>query len=294
MSNPELILENSRIRAKLLPGDGGRLVSLVDKRTGRDYVWINKRTADLPRYYGADYDSLGAGGVEEAFPCVLPENRSGDSYPFFGEVWSVPWQVETASAMEVTLSRYSSLLPARIRKTWRLSEDSLTCAYVVENEDARPIRCLFGVHPSFAVRGGDRLALPEGRYSRGVFIPPETACPPEFDWPLAGAIDLTLVPPDGKSGTCYQFHSPAMPAGFLRITGNDGGGIEMSYDHRFFTSLCVWPIYGGWRGHYVLMAEFFTGWPLKLSEAEEQGNCLAIEPGSNVKTNVVFSFTQHA
>lgn len=288
MSTSELILENPRIRAKILPGDGGRLVSLVDKRSGRDYVWVNKRTADLPRHYGADYDSLGAGGVEEAFPCVLPESRNGDNYPFFGEVWSVPWRMEAASDQEATLSRYSSLLPVRIKKTWRLADASIACDYGIENEDARPVRCLFGVHPSFAVRGGDRLALPEGRYSRGVFIPPETACPAEFDWPQAGSVDLANVPPDGRSGTCHQFHSSAMPDGFLRILGSDGAGIGMYYDHRFFTSLCVWPIYGGWRGHYVLMAEYFTGWPLKLSEAEEKGNCLVVGPESSVETTVRF------
>lgn len=286
-----IALENAAFRAEVAPADGGRLVSLIDKRTGRDYIWINKRTTDIPRYYGADYDSLSAGGVEEAFPCVLPESRNGDNYPFFGEVWSTPWQLETAAADEITQSRYSSLLPARLRKTWRLEEQALICRYEVENEDVRPVRCLFGVHPSFAIREGDRFSLPDGTYSRGVFLPPETSCPAEFDWPMAGSIDLSLVLPDLRTSACYQFQKDKMTAGFFRLSGRDGSGLELSYDHDFFTSLCVWPIYGGWRGHYVLMLEFFTGWPLKLSEAEEQRNCLVVEPESKASTQVEYTLT---
>ena len=91
-NNTVLYLENDIIKAEILPDDGGRLVSLVDKSSGREYIWTNPRTKNLLRTYGANYDNLSAGGIEEAFPTGYPDNHNGDELPFFGEIWSVGWE----------------------------------------------------------------------------------------------------------------------------------------------------------------------------------------------------------
>ena len=86
-----LLLENDLLKAEIFPHDGGRIVSLIDKSSGREFIWTNPRTNNLTRTYGANYDNLSAGGIEEAFPTGYPDNYNGDELPFFGEIWTVGW-----------------------------------------------------------------------------------------------------------------------------------------------------------------------------------------------------------
>ena len=103
-SNGLITLENERMLAQFNPQDGARLVSLVEKGTGTALIWTNKRTRHVTRYYGYNYDGLSNGGVEEAFPTVQPcAFADAEKLPFFGEIWTIPWEVQMRSNM-LTLS----------------------------------------------------------------------------------------------------------------------------------------------------------------------------------------------
>ena len=122
-SNGLITLENERMLAQFNPQDGARLVSLVEKGTGTALIWTNKRTRHVTRYYGYNYDDLSNGGVEEAFPTVQPcAFADAEKLPFFGEIWTIPWEVQMRSNM-LTLSCQCPIFPAEVKKIFSFSQD---------------------------------------------------------------------------------------------------------------------------------------------------------------------------
>jgi len=287
-----LILDNDALKAEILPLDGGRLISLTHKLSGREYIWTNPRTRGILRYHGANYDNLSAGGVEEAFPTGYQDCFNGDDLPFFGEIWPLIWQYSENSMQNGwVLDTYCSVYPVKVTKEWTLNESGLCCRYELENLSDRPLPYLFGVHPCLNINPGDRLELPSGTWAIGSTFP-DGLLSGEFEWPVSGMRDLSVLPDDnegtdvsvGKAEYIHIYKSKADTGEFAIHTANKS--LRVLYDSSYFTSLSIWMIYGGWRGHRCVMAEFFSGWPLKLSEAANQGNCACLSPFGRVVTTV--------
>ena len=260
------IIESEALQCTFLPSDGGRLVSLIDKLSGRDYIWTNKRTENTLRYYGANYDDLGAGGVEEAFPTGLEDEAHCDKLPFFGELWSVPWRICKQTVDMLEMECYSSIYPMKLTKTYRLEVNTLSCSYTLANEGPVEIPYLLGIHPSIRVRGNDPLRLPTGKYHVGTAVNVPHVLNSTFSWPFLNGRDLSKICEGNSSGECLEFRSNSVSEGCIELI-NGSKAFFVEFDPAFFPALSCWLIYGGWRGHYCVMVEFFSGWPFKLSEA---------------------------
>ena len=284
------VLENSRLRCEFLPSDGGRLVSLLDKLHGDELIWNNPRTCDLPRYYGANYDNMSAGGVEEAFPTGLADVFQGDDIPFFGEVWSIPWKAQH-DAMQLQMECYSAIYPVRITKCYTLEENRLICSYILSNLADRDLPFLFGVHPSLSVKPGDTVLLDRTSFHVGVAdnMGAEITMGQHFTWPMAGSQDLSDFFKKHEKNACMEFRTYELQTGFLGVKKKSGIELHIAFDQRIFPALSVWLIGGGWRGHECLMAEFFTGYPFVLSQAHESGFCPTLSAGSQLKTTVTYT-----
>src|SRR5688500_19902664 len=67
-----LVLENSRIRASVIPSLGGRVWELLDRARGRQWIWHREDVPLAASAAGASYDDVWAGGWEELFPNDAP------------------------------------------------------------------------------------------------------------------------------------------------------------------------------------------------------------------------------
>ena len=287
----ELFLENDALKASFFPHDGGRLTSLIAKSSGREFIWTNRRTTSLSRFHGADYDNLSAGGVEEAFPNVYKDTIDGIELPFFGEVWPVCWSFQEPVTgdgwlMEVDCGAY----PVRVSKEWTLHPDGLSCAYTLTNLSGLTLPYLFGVHPSLRIEPGDELCLPDDEYKTGEFFPDSLPYQELFKWPLHGRRDLRY-PPLQTACEFLQIFTEEAGGKIAVLSKRDSVRLEILWDKTYFSALSVWMLYGGWRGHYCVMAEFFTGWPLVLSQALAEGKCTYLNPGEKAHTSVHYKFS---
>ena len=64
-------------------------------------------------------------------------------------------------------------------------------------------------------------------------------------------------------------------------------GPRLSFDPSVFRTVWTWGVYGGWRGHYVLLTEPSTGPPGGLAASVAAGTAALIAPGSVLETEVV-------
>ena len=104
MSYSIKVLENDKLKIEVLPELGGRINSIIYKKSKKDWVWNNPNLnkARVSKY--SEYDSHWQGGWEELFPNDAIENFSWGKGLDHGELWSAEWTIKKMSANSLTLS----------------------------------------------------------------------------------------------------------------------------------------------------------------------------------------------
>jgi hypothetical protein len=107
-------LENEHLSLEILPDCGGKIRSIVNRRTGRDWLWHNPHIAQVVPEYGQPYVmDLDTGGWDELFPSVLPGAfADGTSVPDHGDLVGLPWRVLARTESEVTMEARARSVPA--------------------------------------------------------------------------------------------------------------------------------------------------------------------------------------
>ena len=291
-----ILLENSRLRAVVLPELGAKLWSLVDKAADREALWHSPRLPPRPAHFGAAYDDWFCGGWDELFPNDAPATVGGDSYPDHGELWSMPFEWDVAaSGSEVTLRmRRAGVVSATLvekRITLRAGEPLLRFGHRIRNDGPQALDFLWKLHPALRITPASRIDLPartvlvdEGFRDR---LGAETA---RFTWPHApaggGAVDMRRVPPP-DAATCDFYYAVELDAGWCALTDTAArAGFGLAFDPAVFRSVWVFGAYGGWRGLYTTILEPCTDYPYRLEEAVARGTASRLAPGAALETEV--------
>ena len=66
-----------------------------------------------------------------------------------------------------------------------------------------------------------------------------------------------------------------------------GSGLELTFDREVFSTVWLFGVYGGWRGHYFLLTEPCTSPPGSLADAVASGHAVILEAGEELETEVV-------
>lgn len=288
-------MESEKLLVEIVPDDGGRLSRLYDKSHDCELIWSNPRTADTRRYYNCNYDDLSASGIEEAFPTVQPCTVGDANLPFFGEIWTLPWQskmIEDDAGAGILLSCMSPVYPAKISKAYRIDDEyTLTADYCIENIGTLPFKYIFGVHPSLHIYPGSCLYCPEGEYEIYTAFPQQEMVGRRFSWPVCKEIDFSkALSKDSKSYFSFV-GMPAAGAVYGVTHPKKGTGLQISFDHKYFRCISLWPLYGMPRGLHCIMTEVFTAWPAALHEAIKNGGAYTLNAGESVSTRVTYTVT---
>lgn len=202
-----MILENDILRAELHPDQGARVSSLIDKRTGRDWL-----VPGVPPTGGTDYTPHAA-GWDECWPTVAP-----CSHPFWGamrdhgDLWGRPWRAE---------GRAMVYQKAAVRFERCLTLDGAT------------------LHADYAITASDKAPW---MWSQHVLL----ALRPAETFSFSG-IDHSPVPPVAGIGTGTAAKTYARVHGPARaVIGGPDGGIAFDWDGEEMPAFGLWRCYGGW------------------------------------------------
>ncbi len=283
----KILLENEWILAEILPGDGGRISRIFDKKHSCELIWSNPRTEDVPRYYGCNYDDLSASGIEEAFPTVQPCKIGDADLPFFGEIWTIPWRY-TQHDREIILTCESPVWTARMEKRISLCENCLNITYKIVNTGTKEFGFLFGFHPSLCIYESSRLYVPEGSYDMYMAEELEKGKTERFRWPFYHGRDLSDAGRYNTGFFNFLMH-PVREGCYGIVHEQEKTGLKIEFDKGLFRCLSLWPIYGGWRGHACIMTEAFTTWPVNLEEAIRKGRANILTPSEHMETTVKYT-----
>jgi hypothetical protein len=270
-----LILENEFLRTVIVPALGGKIASLLDKRSRLDWLVGPGNRRVQPIEYGSLWHEQDMSGWDEMFPTIIacnypgPGALNGRPLPDHGEVWTLPWHVEKANGGTLTLSVEGQALPYNLTRTADYVEPStLWLHYQVVNESAEPLVYLWAAHPQFTCGSDGRIVLPSNVTEVINTIPaswgwgePETT----FSWPEAASLDGTRVhldkvgPPSLRRGRKFFALPDVHPgwAGVLRTSS--GSWLRLDWDPARLPYFGLWVDEGALNHESVAAPEPTTG-----------------------------------
>jgi len=281
----------------LIPELGGKISSLRDARTGREWLWRHPRYPYKKVPHGSSYVAeADTGGWDECFPsvaqCEYPsEPWQGAAIQDHGELWSQTAEVEIAEELNKLklLTRWQGVaLPCIFTRIISLSSDSasLHVDYEVTSRSDQPVHYVWCIHPLLAIEPGMELRLPpSARFNVAGSIPPGLA-PTQTGliYPFA-ASGLTLPTlPDPSAARAIKLWSDPLPAdsGWASLMANNGQ-LQMRWDASLLTQVAVWMNFGAWSAdggspYFNLGLEPCIGAQDSLNDAVNLYNLFAVLP----------------
>jgi hypothetical protein len=289
---PGIALEGDRLRLTLFPDAGAKILDLVHTVSGFDLLWKNPRVPLGATYPGPFFDDVWSGGWDELFPTDPPCELGGNHYHDHGDLWHGrwEWEVERDDGHEATvyLRRFAVALPCLMEKWITVRRDSLEIAFRhrLTNLGTRPEPYTWSLHVAHPIAPASRVLLPATRL--GVADPEHSrfgAGCDEVSWPMHAGEDLQRVL-GPERGLTEWLYARDLEEGSCAVVHGNGVGLRLAFDPSVFRTVWTWGVYGGWRGHYVLLTEPSTSPPGGLAASVAAGTAALIEPGEVLETAV--------
>lgn len=267
------VLSNDHVEVAVVPELGARILSLVDRSTGRDWMWFPNEHLKLFRNeHGADFSLGPMAGADECLPTIAPCPWEGRQLPDHGEVWGHEWTLNHAHWEEclLTTSIPLSVSPFKFTRSIELRGSELHLRYQLTNLSHLEERFIWAMHPLLRLRPGDRLRLPASTRS----LIKDRAWLQALDEavPEGGAAKLFLGP---LSEGCAGILNP-----------KTGEQIDFEWNPSENPMLGLWLTRGGWKGYHHFALEPTNCCHDALSESARRGRCGTLPGSATVSWNI--------
>jgi hypothetical protein len=283
---PLVRLESDYLRTEVAPSIGGRIISLVEKHSGHEFLWRNAKLKLERLPSGSEYDPNFYGGIDELLPNDIPEVIDGVNCPDHGELWTTALQWQTESG-KLILTGVLPKFGLSYQREMFLDPKAprLMLTYRISNPTNQPRRFLWKLHAAVAVEAGDVIECPAQHaqvvdlaWSRFKTLAP-------FSWPSIEGHAANVIP--SRNGTVDFFYLFDLVKGAIAWRSRSRN-LEFRYefDTKVFPYAWLFASYGGFNGHYTVILEPCTAMPLSVNEAASRQQCSRLEPGQALETRV--------
>jgi hypothetical protein len=187
------------------------------------------------------------------------------------------------------MRRFAVALPCLMEKWVTLDRDGLEVRFRhrLTNLGSQPVPFAWSLHVAHAIGPDSQIHLPAetlaavpsqaGRFAGSVR---------QVQWPLHDGLDLREVLP-ASSGVTEWLYTTGQPEGWCAVTHPSRKvGLRLDFDPNLFRTTWLWGVYGGWRGHYVLLTEPSTSPPGGLAQNVADGTAAWLQAGAVIETVV--------
>jgi hypothetical protein len=279
-------LESVELQVDVAPTIGGRIVGVLNKPAGYEFLWRNRGLRLESKPSGTEYDPNFYGGIDELLPNDLAEPINGIDCPDHGELWTTALEHRVSENRLVTqghLPRFG----LHYERTMKLRDDSpwVDFEYQLTNRTRQPREFLWKLHAALAVREGDVIECPA---RQATIVDPAWSRFKEtqpFPWPNIEGCCANLIP--SKNGTMDFFYLFDLSAGEMWWR-RPSAGLKFGYqfDTQVFPYAWLFASYGGFLDHYTVILEPCTAMPMSVKEASGKRQCSRLQPGETLRTNV--------
>jgi galactose mutarotase-like enzyme len=291
------------IELTLVPELGGKINSLRDARSGREWLWRHPRFVYKRVPHGSSYvTEADTGGWDECFPsvaeCEYPSAPwQGAAIQDHGELWSQATKFEIEERVENVVLRsqwHGIVLPYTFTRTITLAENSsrIRADYKVVNNADQPLNFVWCIHPLLAIEPGMELRLPpSARFNVYTSFPPNLVSPEQnlrYPFAVSGLNFPTL--PEISVGLAIKIWSDPLPPGegWAALRARDGE-LRMRWDVKLLPQVAAWMNFGAWAAdggapYFNLGLEPCIGAQDSLAEAVIHHKLFATAPPRGSKT----------
>ena len=287
-------LDNDAIRLACVPALGGRIVSLLDRRTRREWlVQGEPPSADEAAAWARDDAAFGgreAFGWDECLPtvtpCADPLDPAGPSLRDHGDQWGRPTVVSLHGDHLMSLWP-SGRWPFRFERTIALEGSAVVVGYRLTNDGDRLLPFLWSMHPLIDLAPAERIELPAGTRLSMPFATGRGLSAGEVTWP--GSVDLSVAR-TVEARMAAKLYADPRPAGAIRAWAQDGSSIAFEWGGPVASALGLWLSDGGWPldgpGVRQRAIEPTTSSHDRLTDAIDARRAVTVHPGDSVAWSV--------
>jgi galactose mutarotase-like enzyme len=296
-------IQTGVIELSIIPELGGKVNSLRDTRTAREWLWRHPRFAYKRVPHGSSYTAQSdTGGWDECFPsvaqCEYPAAPwEGAAVQDHGELWSqiAAFEINEQAHKVTLLTRWQGIvLPYTFIRVITLNENSAVVHvdYEVVNNADQLINYVWCIHPLLAIEPGMELHLPpSARFNVGGSIPQNLVSPEKnLQYPFAvSGLNFPALPKI-SSGLAIKIWSDPLPPdeGWAALRARDGE-LRMRWDTTLLPQVAAWMNFGAWAAdagtpYYNLGLEPCIGAQDSLADAVTLYNLFATVPPHGSKS----------
>jgi hypothetical protein len=249
-------LDTGPLALAIIPELGGKISSLRDTRSGREWLWRHPRMAYRRVPHGSSYVAAAdTGGWDECFPsvsaCAYPSPPwAGVPVQDHGELWSqtAATAIDADDGVVSIHQRWHGImLPYVFERSIRLAAGSarLGIEYRLRSAADEPLDWIWSAHPLIAIEPGMELRLPpSARFNSPGTLTGGLAGPHSgLSFPLTlraagGDVDLSRLP-ERDVGVSIKLWSDPLDAGWASLRAADGA-LHMRWDVAELPQVAVW------------------------------------------------------
>ena len=281
----KMLLENDSLKVEIVPGIGGRIVSLLHKPSGHEFLWRNK-TLPLRRVSpGTAYDPEFYGGIDEQIPCDVPEIINGISYPDHGELWTQCLHAEMIHSTLV-LSGRLPLLNFQYERWMELDPEmpGMRVRYRITNCGNEDREFLWKLHVALTAEHGDSITCPAATAQPLDLEWSHCTTNESFAWPNYGDMDMSKV--IEADGTAELLSLTGLSNGVIGLQSMKSDlELNIYFDKTVFPCCWLFASYGKLDGHHTVVLEPSTDKILMVGESNSPAR---LSPGEVLETEVYY------
>lgn len=262
------ILENQKIKIKILPDYGGKIISIINKENNKEILFQSSKKLKVPNY-GSIFSEYDSSGFDECFPsideCIYPKGSRKDlKIPDHGEVWAMPWKVEIKkdkAYLEVTSEKFQYTL----KKIINLIDNKIKIDYEVINFGSDELAYIWTPHMLLNCDENTKIVVPN--HLDKIISLESTSTHleymKEYSYPYTidknqEIFDLSMVENLNKNN-CEKFYflQQTSWSKIINLKTNDSVTVRVPTDKVPY--LGIWRTQGGYRGDYNIALEPCTG-----------------------------------
>lgn len=299
-------IENESVKVVFIPELGGKMVDLIHKKTGNQFLLKPASTVDYKKAnYGANFENYDLSGFDECFPtvseAVLDNGGQELVFPDHGELWSQPWKHEIEGS-RLLLSVDGVNLNYRLVKRIKLLKDGLMIDYFLENLSDESFNYLWSAHPLLKATPGSEVILDNEIDQVLVNWASDDSIGTHGDivpWPVVQksgkSFDFSKVH-NKNAGTTAKFFTGKLTSGKAGLYRADiDETLMFHFDPQKIPYLGLWLCYGGWPEwtddkHLTVALEPTNGRPDSLKEAVDRNECASLGPHQSTCWSLELNF----
>lgn len=255
---PALRLQDEVVSLLVAPALGGRVISLLDRRSGREWLVQGAPPSHEERAAWGTEEAVFSGrqswGWDECLPTVSPcaDPLAPDAAPLrdHGDQWgrATSWHAGDADA-SMAVSWEGSRWPYHLSRTIRLEGGGrLLAEYELTSRASERLPILWSMHPVLKLEPGTRIDIPGAQQARLTWVNGLPMSPRErVGWPVAvldDGVSIDLATVRGEESWAAKLYAAGPPV--VRAVCPDDSSLEMAWHRDLAPSVGVWLSFGGW------------------------------------------------